>query len=63
MTDERFKGGVHAVAMALACTMGLHNLKEACSERRRPRHVFNALLYLCAVPFEAWNTYDHWRQP
>ncbi len=53
---------VHVDAGTANAAMGLHNLKEAYSERGQPRHRVNAAIYLCAVGFEAWNTLTHWRE-
>mgnify|MGYP001562474529 CR=1 FL=1 len=60
MSANKFKGGVHFVAGLLTGAMGLYNVGEAVSERRRPRHVINAVVYLGATIFEAVNTFDHW---
>ena len=57
---ENFKGSVHFVAGCLAATMGLYNTGEAVSERRKPRHIINAVVYLAATIFEMANTKHHW---
>ena len=60
MTGDGFKGGVHFFAGVLAGAMGLYNAGEACSGRRQPRHLFNAVVYLGATIYEAVNTREHW---
>lgn len=60
MSGDGFKGLIHFGAGCLVATMGLYNLGEALSERRKARHVVNATIYLLAVPWECWNTYGHW---
>lgn len=58
--DNLYKGSVHAAAMALACTMMLYNLGEACGARCRRRHILNTIVYFGATIWEATNVYDHW---
>lgn len=57
---EVFKGGVHFVAGCLAATMGLYNTSEAVSDRRKPRHIVNAVVYLAVTIYEMTNTRHHW---
>lgn len=60
MNHDTYKGAVHFAAGLLAATMGLYNLGEAISTRRKPRHIVNATIYFVAVGWEAYNVHGHW---
>ena len=61
-SDDAYRGGVHFVSGCLMATMGLYNVGEAVSDRRRWRHVVNAVIYLGATIWEGTNTLEHWKR-
>lgn len=62
MTEEGFKGGIHATMGALLVVMAAYNALRCCSPARSRRHVANVALYLPGAVYEFWNAKHHWSQ-
>lgn len=60
MSQEDFKGWIHALAATLLAVMAAYNLLQLCTGGADMRHVVNAVIYTPLVPFEWWQTYCHW---
>lgn len=59
MTEEDFRGGVHAVAACLFAVMAAYNLFRWCTTWHR-RNLVNVLLYAPLCGFELYQTWRHW---
>ena len=60
MTEEDFKGSVHAITLSLAAVMCAYNLMKWCSDGGT-RYAVNGILYgSLLLPFEGYQTWRHW---
>lgn len=62
VTEEDFKGGIHAVMGAMLVVMAAYNLMRLSGPSRARRHVINVALYLPGAVYEFWNAKYHWSQ-
>lgn len=59
MTEEDFKGAVHAVAGTLFAVMAAYNVMRWCATKHR-RNAINVLIYLPLAPYEGYQVWRHW---
>lgn len=60
MTENDFKGWVHAAMASVVAVMGAYNLMCWLADRHR-RHGINAAVYAPLWLFEIHQTRQHWR--
>lgn len=62
ISEESFKGGVHAAMGTLLAIMAAYNAMRWCGTRQ-PRNAVNLLLYAPLVAWEWHQTRHHWSKP
>ena len=60
MTEEGFRGGVHATMGALFAVMAAYNAMRLCSPTWTRRNAINVALYLPGAVYEFANAKHHW---
>ena len=61
MSEETFKGGIHATMGALLVVMTAYNAMKLCAAPKR-RNVVNVALYLPLAVYEFAQAKYHWSQ-
>ena len=60
MSEDVFKGGVHAAMGALLVVMAAYNAMRLCGPTRARRNAVNVALYLPAAIYEMSQAKYHW---
>ena len=62
MSEESFKGGIHATMGALLVVMAAYNAMRLCGPTRTRRNMLNVAFYAPAAVYEFSQARHHWSQ-